>query len=100
MTLTLCGCGLPERSFVSGVCVVLLLCGEEGGVFGDLVFYLFFYLVFCLVNIFWVLLYFLYFDSFFVSFFSVKLLITEKTLLLQRRTLTWRQTHLIKDKSD
>lgn len=41
MTLTLCGCGLPERSFVSEVCVVLLLCGEEGGVFGDLVFYLF-----------------------------------------------------------
>lgn len=42
MTLTLCGCGLPERSFVSGVCVVLLLCGEEGGVFGDLVFFIFF----------------------------------------------------------
>lgn len=41
MTLTLCGCGLPERSFVSGVCVVLLLCGEEGGVFGDLVCFFF-----------------------------------------------------------
>lgn len=41
MMLTLCGCGLPERSFVSEVCVVLLLCGEEGGVFGDLFIYLF-----------------------------------------------------------